>query len=198
MLWFEPQGENATKTNATEVTTFSWDVGDQKLGQRAHSSIRRFVIVATDDGHSQCLLVNISRPISYLGTINARRPILTYQRQATTKWGVKPDDHAIIYTGSSAPREIEGEAPLKLRSIRVLPNTPRDKLEKESRINYAKIYTVEHNVKVHFIGHVDPKFQHKFVTDFDATWMKKRQMSPVPQDYSSYTVNKSQYKNGRY
>jgi hypothetical protein len=99
------------------------------------------------------------------------------------KSGVKREDHAIIYTGDKPPREIQGEAELMLRPIRVIPKTPRDKLEKESRINYAKIYTVEHNVKVHFIGHVDPKFHHKLVADFDATWMKKRQMSPYPQDY---------------
>jgi len=80
---------------------------------------------------------------------------------------------------------MQGEAELPLRPIRVIPRTPRDKLEKESRINYAKIYTVEHNVKVHFIGHVDPKFHNKLVADFDATWMKKRLMIPYPQDYST-------------
>ena len=80
---------------------------------------------------------------------------------------------------------LEGEAELRLRPIRVIPKTPRDKLEKQSRINYAKIYTVEHNVKVLFIGHVDPKFQHRLIVDFDTTWQKKRQMNPGPQEYSS-------------
>jgi hypothetical protein len=107
---------------------------------------------------------------------------------------VKRDDHAIIYTGPNPPREVEGEAPLRLRPIQVIPKTPRDKLEKESRINYAKIYTVEHNVKVHFIGHVAPSSQHKLVADFDATWMKKRQMNPAPPEYpASNTVDSSQY-----
>ncbi|KAH8746319.1 hypothetical protein F5882DRAFT_493290 [Hyaloscypha sp. PMI_1271] len=181
VLWFEPLGENARQTSATEVTDFSWDVGDGRFAERAHSTIRRFVIVAADYGHCQCL------------------PILTYHRQGTTKPGVKREDHAIIYTGDRPPRGIEGEDQLKLRPIRVIPKTPRDKLEKESRINYAKIYTVEHNVKVHFIGYVDPTFQHKLVADFDATWMKKRQMSPWPQGNSaSNTAESSLYMGGGY
>jgi hypothetical protein len=80
---------------------------------------------------------------------------------------------------------LEGEAELRLRPIRVIPKTPRDKLEKQSRINYAKIYTVEHNVKVLFIGHVDPKCQHRLIVDFDATWQKKRQIDPYQQEYSA-------------
>jgi hypothetical protein len=98
---------------------------------------------------------------------------------------VKQDDHAIIYTGENPPREIQGEDPLTLRPIRVIPKTPRDKLEKESRINYAKIYTVEHNVKVHFIGEVAKSSQHRLIADFDAAWMKKRQINPAQRDYSS-------------
>jgi hypothetical protein len=58
-----------------------------------------------------------------------------------------------------------------------VPATARDKLERESRINYTKIYTVEHNVKVVFIGHVDPASQQRLANDFDSTWMKKRQMA---------------------
>jgi hypothetical protein len=134
-----------------------------------------------------------SQPKHEPATYHIRRPILTYHRQGTTKPGVKREDHAVVYTGNKPPKEIEGEAELKLRPIRVIPKTPRDKLEKESRINYAKIYTVEHNVKVHFIGRVDPNDHHKLVADFDATWMKKRQMSPWPQDYSGSNTAEGGY-----
>lgn len=92
---------------------------------------------------------------------------------------------------------LEGEAELRLRPIRVIPKTPRDKLEKQSRINYAKIYTVEHNVKVHFIGEVDKQCQHRLIIDFDATWQKKRQINPYPQEYSSSNAADS-YAEGDY
>jgi hypothetical protein len=80
---------------------------------------------------------------------------------------------------------LEGEAKLRLRPIRVIPKTPRDKLEEQSRINYAKIYTVEHNVKVHFTGQVDKQDENRLIVDFDATWLKKRQINPYSQEYSS-------------
>lgn len=38
--------------------------------------------------------------------------------------------------------------------IRIEPKSPRDVLDEMSRLNYAKTYTVEHNVKVAFIGRV--------------------------------------------
>jgi len=108
------------------------------------------------------------------------------------KWGVDPADHAIIYTGSSPPELVKGEPALFLRPVGVIPKTPRDKLEKESRINYAKIYTVEHNVKVHFIGRIDDTDQHKFVADSDAAWNRKR-LLPVAQQGYTNTNNNQQY-----
>lgn len=35
-----------------------------------------------------------------------------------------------------------------MRSIKVSPDNPRHKLDDASRLNYAKTYTVEYNVKV--------------------------------------------------
>jgi hypothetical protein len=101
------------------------------------------------------------------------RPILTYKRQGTTKPGIKHDDHAIIYTTENPPEPVPGES-LLLNPIRVIPKTPRDKLEPQSRLNYAKIYTVEHNVKVLFIGQVDTACLSTFVIDFDGVWYSKK------------------------
>jgi hypothetical protein len=92
---------------------------------------------------------------------------LTYQHQGTTKLGSKPEDHAIIYTGDRPPKLLKGEYNLGHDPIRVEPKTPRDKLEADSRINFAKIYTVEHNVKVFFIGKVAESSRRKFMTAFD-------------------------------
>lgn len=38
--------------------------------------------------------------------------------------------------------------------IRIEVGSPRHGLDPTSRLNYAKIYTVEHNLKVSFIGRV--------------------------------------------
>jgi hypothetical protein len=104
-------------------------------------------------------------------------PILTYQHQATRKWGVNPDDHAIIYIDKYPAKEVAGEVPLSRGPIKMIPKSPRDKLEAASRINYAKIYTVEHNVKVCFIGEIAEDSLRRLITDFDDTWNKKRQIN---------------------
>lgn len=94
-----------------------------------------------------------------------QRPILTYGLRGTKKLGVKSQDHAIIYTGQEAPEPLPGED-LQWNPIKLEPATDRDKLAPQSRINYAKVYTVEHNVKVHFIGKIHADSERQFFEDF--------------------------------
>jgi hypothetical protein len=61
--------------------------------------------------------------------------------------------HAIIYTGEHPPSPRSDELPTfgeygMVESIRVKPKAKDDKLNEMARINFAKIYTIEHNVKV--------------------------------------------------
>jgi hypothetical protein len=50
--------------------------------------------------------------------------------------------------------------------VRVEIFSPAEKLDPLSRINYAKVYTVEYNVKVFFIGRVHRDHQHRFLADY--------------------------------
>jgi uncharacterized membrane protein YgcG len=81
---------------------------------------------------------------------------MTYGGRGTAKPGVHPEDHAIIYTVPGRPLPTEGEAQLTRLPICVKPYTPEHKLTSASRLNYAKVYTVEYNVKVWFIGRIHP------------------------------------------
>lgn len=95
------------------------------------------------------------------------------------KGGVKSDDHAVIYMSKdpkASPPAVQGEN-LGKSPIRVVPKSHRDKLDVLSRVNYAKIYTVEHNVKVWFIGEIAPESIKTFMVDFDQAWSAKRHMS---------------------
>lgn len=56
------------------------------------------------------------------------------------------------------------------------PKTRRDQLDTLSRLNYAKIYTVEYNVKVQFIGKLHDKSIPYFKRDFNLTHQ------PLPED----------------
>ena len=93
-------------------------------------------------------------------------PILTYGKQGTAKPGVKADYHAIIHASSQAPSELKNEPKLSKKPVRVVLDNAGEKLRKESRVNYSKIYTVEHNVKVCFIGKIHKDYEARFFTDF--------------------------------
>ena len=89
------------------------------------------------------------------------------------KGGLHHAEHAVIYTGDTSPEGLPGEPVLGLKPIQVLPKTSRDKLAPECRINYAKIYTVEHNVKVAFFGKISKDSERRFIVDFDSVWESK-------------------------
>ena len=104
--------------------------------------------------------------------IQCHSPILTYGHQGALKGGASLDSHAMVYMseeGDKDPEPRPGEH-LTRDPIRVVPKTHRDKLHADSRINYAKIYTVEHNVKVLFIGEVHKRSRGRFMTAFNDVW----------------------------
>jgi hypothetical protein len=55
------------------------------------------------------------------------------------------------------------------KPIRMIPDTSEHHLDDASRINYAKVYTVEHNVKVYFIGKISRKYEQQVTTDYNST-----------------------------
>jgi hypothetical protein len=98
------------------------------------------------------------------------RPILTYGHEGLTRHGVNPEDHAVVYSSKQqGPRILAGEERLiTKRPVRIDLDNPAHKLDPTSRLNYAKIYTVEHNVKVLFIGRVANKYKQEVTTTFNA------------------------------
>ncbi|KAM3068126.1 hypothetical protein ACMFMG_011175 [Clarireedia jacksonii] len=130
VLWSEPGGIGRNSIGGTE------SIRQGPFGQNYYHKVRRFLIVKESQGHCLCL------------------PIMTYGQQGTKKHGVHPSHHAIIYTDQ--PRLLQGEDPVRAmkQPVKVIPNGPQHKLDSASRLNYAKVYTVEHNVKVWFIGHL--------------------------------------------
>lgn len=93
---------------------------------------------------------------------------MTYGYQATLKKGVHAAHHAMIYSSSPQPKPLLDEQ-LTKKAIKVDITDFRYPLDDASRLNYNKVYTVEHNVKVHFIGTVAKRSQHQVVTDYNVT-----------------------------
>ncbi|KUJ10755.1 uncharacterized protein LY89DRAFT_689387 [Mollisia scopiformis] len=158
VVWAEPKGEprsdTASISEQTDVTVEGW-TADGEYGQKVYSSVRRFVVVATGNGFSNCV------------------PILTYGRQGLGKRGITPEYHAIIYSTPEPP--VLNFVP-HLKPIQFEGRNARHKLEPMSLVNYAKIYPVEHNVKVQFIGWVAKDSQRHFVRDSNGVWNSLRQM----------------------
>ncbi|KAE9369934.1 hypothetical protein N431DRAFT_305378, partial [Stipitochalara longipes BDJ] len=147
VLWSEPR---ALTQESDDSGTGSITVRKVAGGKEVVAQVRRFVIIKPMEGHCVCL------------------PILTYSGQGLNKRGVHADHHAIIYSGKK-PVAFRGEKEkgLQMRSIKVTPDNPRHKLDDASRLNYAKTYTVEYNVKVWFIGKVSSDSEWQIRTDYN-------------------------------
>jgi hypothetical protein len=107
---------------------------------------------------------------------------MTYTGQGVNKRGVHPQDHTIVYTGDRPVQfENERERGLTRKPVRVQPAGPRHKLDNASRLNYAKLYTVEYNVKVWFIGKIHEDSQWQFTADYNQVHppMRTRGLRPV-------------------
>jgi hypothetical protein len=132
-------------SGGTEITLENTSA---KYGEQAFHKIRRFIIVKQKNGHSICI------------------PIVTYGYQGVLKKGVRPEDHAIVYSGKY--EALEGEGKLRLQKpIRIDIRDASQKLDPRSRLNYAKLYTVEHNVKVLFIGRVARSHEQEIIRAYN-------------------------------
>ncbi|KAM4061241.1 hypothetical protein HRG_009881 [Hirsutella rhossiliensis] len=130
--WSEPQGsgnEHAPSVSGRQEI-------QNRFGTKFFVGFRRFIVIANDLGHSTCV------------------PILTYGGKGCKKRGVKPVKHGVIHERGHKARLLDGEPKLGFAPVRVEMTEEGEKLSKESRVNYSKLVTVEHNVKVFFIGSV--------------------------------------------
>ncbi|EPE30928.1 hypothetical protein GLAREA_03895 [Glarea lozoyensis ATCC 20868] len=150
LLWVEPRGEssrNSERSRNGEDTDVTDDDGPSST--KGFSKTRRFVIVKVFTGHCTCL------------------PLLTYSGQGVVKRGVHPEVHAAVFT-ADGPKLAPGEADVLTRPpIRFLSKSPREKLDPMTRLNYAKLYTVEYNIKLRFIGKIDPTSMPDFIENYN-------------------------------
>jgi len=64
---------------------------------------------------------------------------------------------------------LPGEKRLLKKAVRVTGTSSEDRLNKASRVNYSKIYTIEHNLKVCFIGQIHKDSESVFFTAVKTT-----------------------------
>jgi uncharacterized protein DUF6590 len=133
-------------SGGTEITV------EAQYGERKFQKVRRFLIVSVrNKGHSICI------------------PILTYGFQGVLKPGVHPEDHAVVYSSKKqGPCLLEREEGLMSKKpIWIEVTSEAHKLDPLSRLNFAKLYTIEHNVKVFFIGRVAKMYERALMVAYN-------------------------------
>lgn len=124
-LWTEPASGTMTDTDKG----YYHDVG---YGQFSYSKIRRFVVIRKRLHSCLCL------------------PITSYGGQGSRKAGIKIEDHALVYReGTPAPLP---DVKMTKEPFAIIVEAKGETLSPESQINFAKVYTVEHNVKIKHVG----------------------------------------------
>ncbi|RMJ29080.1 hypothetical protein PHISP_00023 [Aspergillus sp. HF37] len=137
ILWHENAGLNGTAISAPSQFTRG------RFGEEIYGTIRRMVVVREQHNCAWCL------------------PICTYSRQGVAKPGINAQDHAVIYMTGSEPWTSPAEPRMTKEPLEIMPDRPDKKLDKMSRLNFGKVYTVEHNVKVMPVGKVTERSKPK-------------------------------------
>ncbi|KAL9110754.1 MAG: hypothetical protein Q9227_004746 [Pyrenula ochraceoflavens] len=117
------------------VFIVSW-VGPTSDGR--HEKNRRFIVIRPKATHCVCL------------------PITTYKGQATSKAGLNPDDHAaLVKKGEEVQLHVQ-ESKLKRSPVFIILEDNTLPIDPMSRINFGKVYTIEHNLSVRTVGRIHP------------------------------------------
>ncbi|KAI0433359.1 hypothetical protein F5Y09DRAFT_351780 [Xylaria sp. FL1042] len=154
ILWSEPTGQQVGDSPISDIRA----INDR--GSQFYVGYRRFIIVTTDESHhSTCV------------------PILTYDRRGCGKKGVRPSKHGIIFAAGSKPRLLKNEPELGFEPVPLEIYAEGETLARESRVNYSKLVTIEHNVKVYFIGRIPYPYFDSVSRAVDKCWSDKMHKS---------------------
>lgn len=125
--WAEPAGDISNQEETL--------VMDSKSGHKVFTKDRHFVVVKEKQGCSICLSLN------------------TFNGQGTLKARIRPDDFAAVYDSRGQPDINFGET-LNKEPFPIIVENPTQTIDNMSRLNFGKVYTVEHNTSVLKIGRV--------------------------------------------
>ena len=142
ILWHENVGLS-NKEPGPEVERINTLRGNNSIGrygERVFSHIRRMIVVRRRYGYCWCIAINT---YNGKGGGNKRRS------------DAEEKSHTIVHDCTKHPQLVAGEKGFQKEPIAVVM-TPPETLHIASRLNYAKVHTVEHNVKVMDVGMVHP------------------------------------------
>jgi hypothetical protein len=121
------------------------------------SHVQRYIVIRQGHGHCWAL------------------PINTYEGYATTKSGLSWDDiqaHAIAHSTGDEPALVTGERNLSKKPI-AIDCIDNHRLHYASRLNFAKVATIEHNVRAMEIGMIAAESRAHLIAYFKMEYEKE-------------------------
>ncbi|KOC13425.1 hypothetical protein AFLA70_35g004421 [Aspergillus flavus AF70] len=149
VVWHEGMGNAAPLKGGSKSLATKSLASDRELmtvgkfGTKIYTDIRRMVVFKEQAQCAWCF------------------PVHTYGRLGVAKASVDPSKHAIIYMNGAQPKSGPNEPRMTKEPLEVTPE-PYQKLHAMSRLNFGKIYTVEHNQKVLPVGKISEESMAKF------------------------------------
>ncbi|OKL63571.1 hypothetical protein UA08_01268 [Talaromyces atroroseus] len=142
--WFETAAPNAANASGrSELIRGSY-------GQMAYGSWRRMAVIRTFPGQNSSTCVSTRELIV---PFPPHRGIYTYGARGLAKRGLDLKHHAILFDESvGQPYTEPNEPELQRPALAVSIDSPEERLDPMSRINFGKLHTVEHNVEVRNVG----------------------------------------------
>ncbi|KAJ0426927.1 hypothetical protein BJY00DRAFT_3590 [Aspergillus carlsbadensis] len=141
ILWHENDGRDSNGTHVSAGPLFRG-----KYGEAIYSTIRRMVVFKAFEQYSWCFSIS------------------TYGGRGLAKPGIDASKHTIAFMSGTAPRVGSNEPLMVKEPLAVDPERFDESLHSKSRLNFGKIYTVEHNVKVLPIGVIAEVSMPKFIS----------------------------------
>lgn len=152
----------------------------ESSGDAPQIQIRRLVVIR--EGTTQCDAI----------------PINTYFGRGVSHQGVVKSDHTVIFTGKDPPQLHPDEHPkqqelgMRPEYIRVKTRSLTDKLSPSSRLNYGKIYTIQHSAPVKAFGRVADNCLGRLESNFRSVWFSgNRSLWKTAPSVSSAAVTNS-------
>ena len=163
--------------------TSQCSIGSYKQRRRIRSGVWRTCILQSKKICCRSFgLAVMQRSVCYPS--NLRRALLNRYSAVSTHSGRgspqgNKNEHGIIFTGKTAPAP-QNERGMQEKAIRVNPDDKGAVLDPKSRINYGKVYNIEHNVKVKNFGSLSPEYLAALIEQFMAVFTSKIRVAAVP------------------
>ena len=167
VIWPEPARDSRIEISSRDSLRPLAVTRDAQSSNPVYTRVRRFVVIR--EGANYCSAL----------------PITTYAGRGVAKPDVQKSEHSIIYTGRRPPNLTQDEMPrlgehrMLLQPIRIVQNDPGDRLGPMSRLDYGKVHTMYHKVKVRAFGQVHPESMQASMMQFALVWVHDALRSPL-------------------